>query len=335
MPRNVISEHTVDYDNCVGNFLSEKKTPEKLIEEEIHFWMHVKKKIHAETEGLPRGNRQLSSFSARQSKDSDDFNAKKNQSTLSLGLYVQAAEYLDVTCNQFLLADVHGDLPCGTSFRLAVDPTYQGVHEGWYFDESKLSLIYGKIHRAASGNPDATVLLTAYDDRSDILNALYLFFTEHRDLLPEHAQLTLCQYERGSHELNYYPTIYGTDDSLGIDNDYKHTLEVLGVHIEFEAKNQILFKLSDIYALDPATVIRQLRTPAVTEENFVEEASALLLSLQSSKPTDSEAGKKRKTGTMLGSMIFVSDEQVNKEEQEKKQRKENALFDETRDSLQA
>ncbi|MDF1677279.1 MAG: hypothetical protein P1U32_01115 [Legionellaceae bacterium] len=240
----VSSEHVFDYDGCIGNNQEEKKTPQELVESDKGdraFWAEVRKTLHDETKGLPRDRRCVSSGSARQSKPADDFCAAYNQSTTSFQMFDYLSGYLDAQIDKLLLADIKGGLKTGTSFDRALDAEYEGVHEDWYFDESKISLLYQKMHRSAMCNESGLALVTFYDDRTDILNGLYDFFTKNIDLVPPNLILYLCRRERGGPILERYPAIVGYENratakiDFGIDYDYKTTVLQIGRYIDAHA----------------------------------------------------------------------------------------------------
>ena len=278
----VSTEHAFDYDGCIGNNKGEKKTPEELVEAEAGFWAYVKRIMHAETKGLPKDRRCVSIATARQSKEDDDYCTEYNNSTSCFPLYFYLGDYLDAQNDRFLLSDARGHLASGTSFKLATDPEYKGKHEDWYFDESKISMIYAKVHRSAACNPNGTALFTFYDDRKDILDGLHRFFTENKELLPDNLVLKLCRRERESTVIQSYNSIsgIGVPDSLGIDYNYKQTANKIGAHIDSFATTEedslgnvyrIPIGISEIKALKLSAWIYTLRTVPPAEEE-VEEA---------------------------------------------------------------
>jgi hypothetical protein len=303
----VSTEHAFDYDGCIGNNQDEKKTPEKIVEAEADFWAYVKRIMHAETKGLPKDRRCVSIATARQSKEDDDYCTEHNNSTSCFPLYPYIADYLDAEIDKFLLADAKKQLPTGTSFDRAMNPEYEGEHESWYFDESKITLIYAKVHRSALCNPNGLALFTFYDDRKDILDGLHAFFTGNRDLLPHNLVLNLCLHVQGSGVVYSYNAIFGIQNStsLGIDYRYKQTATTVGAYIHSFATTEedslgnvyrIPIGISEIEALKLGAWVYNLRTPPSAEEE-VEEVEEV-------------ESAERQLQPRIGQMIFESPNEV-------------------------
>ncbi len=294
--KEISTEHAFDYDGCIGNNQGEKKSPEELVAAEAGFWAYVKREMHAETKGLPNDRRCVSIATARQSQWSDKYSSIYNNSTSCFALYPYLADYLDAQDDRFLLSDVKGGLDSGTSFERAMDSDYEGLHEDWHFDESKISLIYAKTHRSAIFNAEGLALFTFYDDRTDILDAVHLFYTQSSHLLPHNLVLNLCRRERGDDAVYKYPPIFGINnkDSLGIDYNYKETVNKIGAHIASFSKQALVYdavtqkdvlsmkpiNISEILQLGLGEMIYHLRTAPEniqdkTEERIKEEQVSL------------------------------------------------------------
>jgi hypothetical protein len=226
-------EHVFDYDGCLGDYDGEEM-PEEIQVADDTFWQDLKDSMHAETEGLPCDRRYISIGTARQSKGCDDRGIEVNHSPSCFPIYRERAEFLGAMLDEFLLADVREDLPACTSFARIMDSSYQEAHASWSFDESKITLIYAKAHRAATFNPNGTVQLTFYDDRQDILGGLWAFFSENAALLPDNLVLHLCEYRRGQGILYEYAPLDGihAQNSLGIDFQYENTVRELGFSLD-------------------------------------------------------------------------------------------------------
>ncbi|MGL5743059.1 MAG: hypothetical protein ACRCXC_11260 [Legionella sp.] len=96
--------------------------------------------------------------SNRQSKRSDDANTYKfdrRHGLLTIGSCFPAiqkvAEYLNAELDPFLLADLYGNLPYGTSFKRALealkDPNVEIEHAQWLFDETKATVLYAQMQK--------------------------------------------------------------------------------------------------------------------------------------------------------------------------------------------
>jgi hypothetical protein len=253
-------EHAFDYDGCLGDYHGEEM-PEAFQVDDVEFWQTLKEEMHRETEGLPRDRRRISIATARQCHASDLLGMEVNASPSCFPLYQERATFLEATLDTFLLSDIRGNLSEGTSFSRIMDPSNQEAHTTWYYDVSKITLIYAKTHRAATLNPDGIAKFTFYDDRPDILDGLEAFFNSNLALLPDNLELNLCQYRRGMGLLYRYDVMHGTGD---IDAHYQDTTEVLGMHINEETKkNRAHFDVAGILSLRLERLFYDLRNPQV------------------------------------------------------------------------
>lgn len=251
-------EHAFDYDGCLGDYRDEEM-PEEIAAADSAFWQELKEEIHGETAGLPGDRRCISIATARQCFGVDRLGMERDDSPSCFSLYQEIAELLDVRLDTFLLSDVRGGLPAGTSFARIMDESYQGVHETWYYDTSKITMIYAKAHRAAVANAEGLALLTFYDDRPDILDCLETFFTQNLKLLPDNLILRLCQYRRGQGILWESDNILGTGD---IDKRYFNTVQIVGQHIwDKMTESGREFVVSDVSNLRLEYLFNRLRDP--------------------------------------------------------------------------
>lgn len=140
------------------------------------------------------------------------------------------SDYLGTTLDPFLLADIYGDLPDGTSYQRARDNQegkYQGPHSEWLFDETKATILYAQMHKVAQENPEEDIIFDFYDDRGnrarapiDILEHLQTFFTKYPELIPSNVTLRLNHYAGGT--VTPLATIKGQGF---IDANYKQTVK--------------------------------------------------------------------------------------------------------------
>jgi hypothetical protein len=269
-----ISEHAFDYDGCIGNYRGEKKTPGELMAEEAVFWRWVKRRMHAESTSKSR--RYVSIATARQSKSADDHCTAYNNSTSAFPLYLAISDYLDAQLDPFLLADVRGGLTSGLSFNHAINLDYHGSHADWHFDESKITIIYGRMHRLATRYPGAEISLSFYDDRRDILAGLHAFYTLNRNLLPSNLVLNLYQYVRGTSAVRQYGPVSGMTEQItgSIDFHYKKILKAVGEYLSSHQKEGIPIGISDILMLNLGEMIQRLRRDAAAEVQAVLERAA-------------------------------------------------------------
>lgn len=128
--------------------------------------------------------------------------------------YFQQELDCEVLIEPFLMADLYGSKPAGTSYRSILKEHYAHTsrqqHSRSLLDESKISLIYAQIHRAALNNPDAKqITIDFYDDSPGILYKLHHFFRAHPQMIPSNTILRLHHYE-GRSPKSYGKPIQGT-----------------------------------------------------------------------------------------------------------------------------
>lgn len=133
--------------------------------------------------------------SSRQSKSIDDQNRDRNESCFRAAKEIN--RFLEAEFDPFLLADLYGNLPDGTSYKRIKDKNYEGSHSEFKFDEYKVTLIYAQMHKIANKHPETSIVFDFYDDRGkkkDILDHLRLFYTTHHELIPTNITLGLHHY---------------------------------------------------------------------------------------------------------------------------------------------
>lgn len=157
--------------------------------------------------------------SARQSAWSDRHNSENNGTesgfTALEKINKHFGQHLNARLDPFLLADVYGNVPDGTSFNNAIDPSYQGVHYDWVHDESKITILYAQIHKIALLYPNDKIVFEFYDDRGrgswmevDVLEHIDAYFKRYPMMLPTNVTLQLHHYEDAI--LNSFEPIKGT-----------------------------------------------------------------------------------------------------------------------------
>ena len=107
--------------------------------------------------------------SKRQSHLMDVINASFAEKGSCFPRAIEVARYLKAQLDTFLLADLYGDLPSGASFERTMNDAYTGKHADWVVDQSKLSVLYAQMHRAAVRDPDAEIDFVFFDDEKGIL----------------------------------------------------------------------------------------------------------------------------------------------------------------------
>lgn len=144
----------------------------------------------------------------------------------------KVTDHLGCTFDPFLLADIYGNLPSGTSYDRAMhlfDHTYSGDHSDWIFDDTKASLIYAQMHKVALENPTEEIIFDFYDDRGfgarapkDILEDLREFFSKNPELIPPNVTLRLNHYAGGN--VSKMEPLKGKTSNI-IDANYQQTVK--------------------------------------------------------------------------------------------------------------
>ena len=196
--------------------------------------------------------------SARQSKTLDDYNAKqkfkyslthdhpepKAYSCFPYGEKI--AEILHSEFDPLLLADIFGNLPCGESIKRALQPAAKSHSDvPSYICEDKRSILFAQIQKTALAHPKDDIEYQFYDDRKEILDALYDFFSENSELIPQNVKLVLTRYEtKPPRHLYAYPSITGEGKP---ENNYYAKVQTNFPNLWFEvlenAKNRGIKKI--------------------------------------------------------------------------------------------
>lgn len=93
-----------------------------------------------------------------------------------------------------LLADVYGNLEFGVTFAAAENYTFDKPHPRYFFDSSKVSIIYTQTHDMARRHPNAAIEFHLFDDGDEIHTRLADFFIPNTDLLPQQVNFTQFMY---------------------------------------------------------------------------------------------------------------------------------------------
>lgn len=166
--------------------------------------------------------------SNRQSRYIDSINSKKTSSGSCFPAIEKVSNFLGTTLDPFILADIYGDAPDGTSFAQAINNDYKGAHNTWMFDESKVTPLYAQIHKIANANPSEEIIFDFYDDKGNsiikkqMLDKLDDFFNKTPNLIPANVTLRLNHY--AGEDLTKIATIKGTGF---IDVNYRKTVKDL------------------------------------------------------------------------------------------------------------
>lgn len=204
---------SLDFDGCLFHkkFIEEKLD---LIEANVDFLDQIKQE-----------NKSLSHVhtfvgSNRQSNATDRVNQTHGKGSCFPAVK-RISEHLGTTLDKFLLADIYGDLPDGTSFNRAMDENYKEDHSPWAFDFSKVTILYAQMHKIAIDHPNKKIQFDFYDDLDEILNTLHVFYSKNTDLMPSNVTLRLHHYA-GETINSQRKEIKGTGF---IDSNYRQTIK--------------------------------------------------------------------------------------------------------------
>lgn len=219
-----------DFDGCLFHKGYLNSANKDVIEHNQEFLQKIKvENVHSKRSKLFIG-------SNRQSKKIDDDNSSETGSCFFAAK--QISEFLDVTLDTFLLADIYGNLSNGTSFVRATNAADQTLsHSDYLFDETKLTIIYAQMHKIAMENPEDLIIFNFYDDRNyqegayfNILDSLTIFFTNYPDLIPHNLRLRL------NHYAGKETTLFSEFVGVGIiDMNYRQTVLDMARIARFQA----------------------------------------------------------------------------------------------------
>lgn len=204
---------SLDFDGCLFNPSYCKSLSKNVIRANHRFLKSLKQDNHLYSEST------VFIGSNRQSKATDNINLKNRGSCFPAMDDIK--DYIEATFDTFLLADLYGNLPDGTSFHRATDKHYKGAHAHWVFDESKVTVLYAQMHRMAQEQPHESIIFDFFDDRDqDILDWLATFYSAHPELIPSNLTLRLNHYM--GQECTLISHIQGTGF---IDGNYRQTVK--------------------------------------------------------------------------------------------------------------
>lgn len=163
--------------------------------------------------------------SLRQSKYLDVLNSIDNQTESFFIAIKKVADYLGFILDKFLIEDIYTNRPSGNSFDIAINQRLAVAVNSCPADHSKLSILYAQIHKIAGQYPCSSIFFNFFDDRGlgtfttmDILDYLYIFFNDNKELLPKNVTLCLTHY--AGYNVTPYMLLQGTGF---IDSNYRET----------------------------------------------------------------------------------------------------------------
>ncbi|KTC98478.1 Dot/Icm T4SS effector [Legionella geestiana] len=148
-------------------------------------------------EALEFDRRYSTIFSARQAYFTDLDNKTRSNPVSATEIVPYVSEYLGTEMVTFLMADIQGDLPHGTSFERIVqayEGQYTGDHYMWEMDREKVTILYAQMHKFANEHPGDDITLKIFDDNKEVINPLHDFFTTFPHLIPTNVTLEITRY---------------------------------------------------------------------------------------------------------------------------------------------
>ncbi|HAT1992632.1 TPA: lpg1717 family Dot/Icm T4SS effector [Legionella pneumophila] len=222
-----------DYDGCVGvtNLINIVAQNPKLIQRIRETSNYYTKEV-----ALIASN--------RQSDRDDKRNARSNGNGSCFIQIQKLCIDLGMEFDPFLLADAYNLVPAGTSLHEATNPANGGkIQNGWLHDKSKTSLVYAHMQRASSLEAREQIDYFFYDDREDILEGLYQFFSENPELIPSNVRMHLVKYACSRENVHTMDNYKIPVQGKGFTNpDYVKTIKAFG--------DKAIENARDVYDID-------------------------------------------------------------------------------------
>lgn len=175
--------------------------------------------------------------SNRQDYETDYFNDQNCKQNTGSCVHALEAVYAHLKkqhpktqCDTFLMADLYGSLKSGGTFEAIKNKWEKNQSSDFAqskFDKSKTSTLYAHVHKVASEHPDKkNIALNFYDDRPEILNAIFRLYSTYSNLIPKNVVIHLFHYD-GTES----PTLWYINDKMGfiqgkgeVDYAYRDTI---------------------------------------------------------------------------------------------------------------
>lgn len=251
MLSRTIRVSSFDFDNCIFHidYIWDKNKPNEysVILENSEFLETIRSQNHFFDDNICLVG------SNRQSKATDDelSDFKPAPTESCFAAIEKLSAFLDARLDPFLMADIYGNLPSGTSFYKARSPQSNRLkHANWVFDKSKLSILYAQMHKIASEYPNDEIIFDFYDDKragafdgkmEALLENLERFFTRHPEMIPKNVTLRLHHY--AGKEVTPYQPIKGQGI---IDTGYRNTvLEMAKLAGAYSAQRHPMYSFID------------------------------------------------------------------------------------------
>lgn len=222
-----------DFDGCLFNYryIHDKRT---IINANKPFFDDLKKRNESFDEVV------VCIGSNRQSYNIDKLGSKQNHTKSCFQEIRHVSDYLrhsdsmqnKVQFDSFLLADIFAaqqerrEWYDGKAYDCAYNEvlgitSYNDSHPRSYYDTTKVLIVYAQIHRMAHRFKDGNeITFDFYDNEGNILSALYKFFNNNPQFIPNNVTLRLHQYG-GQHVVDWERPIRGEGE---IDEGYRNTV---------------------------------------------------------------------------------------------------------------
>ena len=155
-----------------------------------------------------------------------------NNLALALELQQQAVSLFAQAAADYSNVYEVNDFDLGDTLKHELDPARElreFNHATWFADDSKLTILYAQMHKAAADNPEASIVFDFYEGRHFVLESLNLFFKKNKELIPGNVTLCLHHYH-GVDPVSFSP-IKGKG---GIDYSYHQNIRNMVKHAGYQ-----------------------------------------------------------------------------------------------------
>ncbi len=208
-----------DFDGCLFNMNYITSRDKDVLRDNRNFLNGIRSTNHLHTENHAFVG------SNRQDYATDMLNARMNTDARGscFPAFTRVCEHLNVTQNNFLMADLNNGMTHGRNFQYITTDSERADEYNWVFDETKTTILYAQMHKMASEHPNEAIVFDFFDDRDDILDQLRVFFTRLPDLIPKNVTLRLNHYNGA--DVTLRAEIRGAD--VMIDKNYEATVRAM------------------------------------------------------------------------------------------------------------
>jgi hypothetical protein len=197
----IIEAYSFDFDGCFANydFLSTDEKTRCIIKSNIDLINYINKSKNPKIVFIG---------SNRQSLLDDRANSASDNRGSCYPALLEVSRQINAKFNSFLMADLYNDLKDGTTLKQALKYISKKTSlynekkvskalsrfPNWVHDESKMTLIYAQMHKLAIDHPNDQIQFHFIDDKEELLNDLYEYFSKFPELIPKNVTLNLKAY---------------------------------------------------------------------------------------------------------------------------------------------